>query len=202
MFKKNNKSTNKKQETTTQKTAKTAKGQSDSKKNNNDIKEVCQEYLDGWRRAQADYLNLQRQVEEEKKEYINYANENLLMDLLPAIEQFEMALAYLPDLTNIPDQEKNKIEKWFIGIKAVKQMWEQTFSNIGLTTIDTSGKFNPAEHNAIDKEVDPDKEKDTIIKVVQVGWKLKNKVLRPAKVIVNDPDKIDSNKDNKNNSNS
>ena len=154
-------------------------------KSKKDLNQECQEYLEGWRRAQADYQNLQRQFEQSKKEYIDYANENLLTELLPAIEQFELALAYLPDLSNLPPEEKEKLDKWFVGIKAVKQMWEQTFDNIGLTTIDTSKTFNPQEHNAVSKESDSTKPKDAILKVVQVGWKFKDKVLRPAKVVVN-----------------
>lgn len=145
----------------------------------------CFEYLAGWQRAQADYANLKKDLDRLKQEYTVYANENLLHELLPAIDQFEMALSYLPDTNELPEQDKKKMDSWLVGIKAVRQLWEQTFESIGLKGVDTDGAFDPEKHNAVGKEEDETKPHDSILKVVQPGWQLNGKVLRPAKVIVN-----------------
>ncbi len=145
----------------------------------------CAEYLAGWQRAQADYANLKKDLVKMKQEFTSYANENLLYELLPAIDQFEMALGYLPDMSGLSDQDKKKMDSWLVGIKAVKQLWEQTFQSIGLQGVDTAGAFDPEKHSAVGKEEDDSKPHDSILKVIQPGWQLNGKVLRPAQVIVN-----------------
>ena len=147
----------------------------------------CKDYLEGWKRAKADYANLEKQSEKSRLDYIAFANQNLLQEILPAIDQYETALEFIPDIKNIPEPEKTQIQNWITGIKAVKQLWEQMFEEIGLKRITESDKFDPTMHNAVGKEVDKNKPADSILKVVQPGWMLKNKVLRPSKVIVNSP---------------
>lgn len=132
----------------------------------------CDEYLAGWKRAQADYANLKRDTEREKMEYAKFANERLLDSLLPAFDQFENALAVAPE----------GVDKWLAGLKAVKSLWETTFRDIGLERIVTDGPFNPSLHEAVAEEEGTEPGK--IVRVAQSGWKLNGKVLRPAQVIV------------------
>jgi len=148
----------------------------------------CDEYLNGWKRAQADYANLKKEYEKARFEIVANANEQLLYELLPAVDQFETALQHLPDVSNLPDDEKKKMQNWFIGIKAVKQLWEQTFKDIGLENVETDGEFDPAKHEAVGQEEDSEKPDHSILRVTQNGWKLKGKLLRPAKVIINSID--------------
>lgn len=145
----------------------------------------CDEYLAGWKRAQADYANLKKEFDKTKSEIAMYANENLLYELLPAIDQFEIALQHLPEIQDLPDEQKKKMQNWLTGINAVKQMWEQTFKSIGLDNVETAGEFDPSKHEAIGEEEDADKPHDAILRVTQPGWNLNGKVLRPAKVVVN-----------------
>ncbi|MFZ6015148.1 MAG: nucleotide exchange factor GrpE [Patescibacteria group bacterium] len=145
----------------------------------------CAEYLAGWKRAMADYENLQREFKEKQQNFSKYAHEQMLMELLPAIDQFESALEHMPDLSKVPEAERKQLENWFIGIKAVNHLWEEMFNNIGLERVDTAGTFDPLIHNAVGKEEDPNQPQDQILKTVQTGWKLKGTILRPAKVIVN-----------------
>ncbi|MBU2566904.1 nucleotide exchange factor GrpE [Patescibacteria group bacterium] len=148
----------------------------------------CAEYLEGWRRAKADYANLEKQTDKARLDYIAFANENLLQEILPAIDQYETALEFIPDISKVAEPEKTQILNWITGIKAVKQLWEQMFEDIGLKRIPESEKFDPTLHNAVGKEVDKTKPVDSIVKIVQPGWMLKNKVLRPSRVIVNSHD--------------
>lgn len=145
----------------------------------------CLEYLAGWQRAQADYANLKKDLDRLKQEYTVYANENLLHELLPAIDQFEMALSFLPDTDGLPEPDKKKMDSWLVGIKAVKQFWEQTFESIGLKKVDTDGVFDPEKHNALGKDEDEAKAHGSILKVIKPGWQLKDRVMRPAHVIIN-----------------
>ncbi|MFA6099660.1 MAG: nucleotide exchange factor GrpE [Patescibacteria group bacterium] len=145
----------------------------------------CDEYLAGWKRAQADYANLKKEYEKARSEIAVNANENLLYELLPAIDHFEIALQHLPDISSLPDGEKTKIQSWLTGITAVKQLWEQTFKEIGLENVEVDGEFDPSKHEAVGSEEDSSKSDHAILRVIQQGWKYNAKVLRPAKVIVN-----------------
>jgi molecular chaperone GrpE len=145
----------------------------------------CAEYLAGWKRAVADYENLKRQTAEDKMHFAEYAHEQLLNDLLPAVDQFETALKFLPNISELPDPQKQQIENWLVGIKAVRQLWEQSFNEIGLTKIPIDCEFDPNLHTAISQESDPEQPDGAILKVIQIGYKLKDNVLRPAKVVVN-----------------
>ncbi|MDD2785657.1 MAG: nucleotide exchange factor GrpE [Patescibacteria group bacterium] len=145
----------------------------------------CGEYLAGWKRAQADYANLKREFEQTKKDIASYANENLLYELLPAVDQFEIALQHLPNVDGLPSDQKKQMQNWLTGIVAVKQMWVQTFKLIGLENVNTDGEFDPSKHEAVSNEEDDEKPPNTILKVIQQGWMLNGKVLRPAKVVVN-----------------
>ena len=134
----------------------------------------CDEYLAGWKRAQADYVNLQKNAEREKSEYFKFAHQGLLEELLPAIDQFDMAMDHAP---NIPE-----IQNWMTGLKAVKGSWESVFKGIGLEKVATSGAFDPLIHEAVGEEAG--NEEGKIVRVVQSGWQLHGKLLRPAKVII------------------
>jgi molecular chaperone GrpE len=145
----------------------------------------CVEYLSGWKRAQADYANLKKESEKARGEIAEIAKEQVLYEMLPVMDQFEVALEHLPDIEGLPEEGRRKIANWLVGIKAVKQLWDQRFKAIGLENVDTSGVFDPNKHTAVGKEEDTDQPPDQILKVIQSGWMLNGKVIRPAKVIVN-----------------
>lgn len=148
------------------------------------IQQQAEEYLAGWRRAQADYQNLLKESERNKIEYAKYANERLLSDLLPAIDQFGLALSFTPDTSTLSDEEKKKWENWLVGIKAVKTLWDQAAQSAGLTRIAVDGSFDPNLHDAVGTEAVEGKESGSIVRVMQDGWSLHGKVLRPAKVMI------------------
>lgn len=144
----------------------------------------CEEYLGGWKRAQADYQNLKRDVERDKTEYVKFANERLLQDLLPAIDQYALAVQHIPDVAALPGAERKIWDNWLVGVRAVQSLWEQTARTVGLERIVTEGMFDPSKHDAASEEEAEGKPSGTIIRVVQDGWQLHGKVLRPARVII------------------
>jgi len=142
--------------------------------------EHCEEYLAGWKRAQADYQNLKKDSEREKAEYAKFANERLLSELLPAIDQFDLALQHVPSA----DADQKTWDNWLVGVRAVQSSWEQAAKAQGLERIATDGAFDPVKHEAIGEEEMEGSESGTIIRTLQTGWMLHGKVLRPARVII------------------
>lgn len=146
----------------------------------------CQEYLAGWKRAQADYQNLQRERERERGELTKYANERLLRDLLPTLDQFRLAMSFVPTTDALPDEVKRTWEQWLVGVKAVQTLWDQAASQAGLERVVTDGVFDPQVHDAVGEEGSEAPE-GTILRVTQPGWKLHGRVLQPARVIIAKP---------------
>lgn len=148
--------------------------------NPEELKAKCDEYLSGWKRAQADYQNLMKDVERQKSEYAKYANERLLTDLLPALDQFRLALQHVP----AEGSDQKTWDNWLIGVRAVQSLWEQAAKVQGLERISTDGAFDPQKHEAAGTEEAEGKESGSIIKVIQDGWMLNGKIIRPARVII------------------
>lgn len=146
--------------------------------------EKCEEYLDGWKRAQADYQNLKREADKEKGQFVKYSNERLLEELLPAIDQYAMVLKYQPSTESLDDEQKKQWENWLIGVKAVWTNWEHVMQSTGLSLIEADKVFDPQRHEAVGTEESKDVASGEIIRITQDGWMLNGKVLRPAKVII------------------
>lgn len=136
-----------------------------------------QEYLDGWQRAKADYVNAVRRFEEEKRTQYERGVMRAVAALLPAFDALERA------------KEHGDLPEGFAGI--VKQL-EGGFAGLGLEPLGEVGEaFNPALHDALGQDpaesVDAD---DTVSAVLEKGWRIGSAdspsatVIRPAKVRV------------------
>ncbi len=144
----------------------------------------CADYLSGWKRCQADYINLKRETELEKADFSKYANERLLASILPAVDQFETALAHTPDLTDVPQVVRQRLDSWLTGLQAVKLIWEGMFQAIGLEQVPADQSFDPLIHEAVGHETSETLLDGQIVRVFQNGWRLHGKLLRPAQVVV------------------
>lgn len=143
------------------------------------------EYLAGWKRAQADYANLQKEMEKARQDYAKYASEECLIKLLPAIDQYLVALRFQPSLDGIANtDERRKFETWITGLQAVSTLWEQAAKECGLEQVPTKGPLDPSVHEAVGEEHSESIPQGEIIRVAEAGWKLNGKLLRPAKVII------------------
>ncbi len=138
-----------------------------------------EEYLTGWQRAKADYVNLQKELELAKVNISVLAKEKMVEKLLPALDSFEMAFAN--------KEHWEKIDKdWQDGITSI---YQQLISGLALSGIEKIDKdnisFDPNIHQSISIVETDDKTKDhTIEKILQVGYKMGDRVIRPAKVII------------------
>ena len=127
----------------------------------------AKEYLDGGQRAQADFANLRRRDEEAKFEFVKFANLSFIGELIPVFDSFNLALAH--------------------GNKDVKPVYDQFFSVLkqnGLEELNPMDEvFDPKYHEAIGVVPTDEREKDhKILEVIQKGYILVGKIIRPAKV--------------------
>jgi len=134
------------------------------------------DYFAKWQRAAADLANMRRRHEQERQEYMKQANAMLIGELLPVLDSFDRALASMP-----PDLRELT---WIDGIVLVERQLRMVLERAGLSPIEAEGKpFNPTEHEALLHE-ESDKPEDTVIGELQKGYKLHDRVLRPAMVKV------------------
>ena len=130
-----------------------------------------QEYLDGWQRAKADYVNALRRFEEEKAAAASLGAAVAAKALLPALEALERA------------KEHGEVPE---GFQAIVKQLEAGFAKLGIEAIGTIGEmFNPALHEALGQDAaNSEGEDGKIIAVFERGWKMGDSVIRPAKVRV------------------
>ena len=130
-----------------------------------------QEYMDGWQRAKADYVNALKRFETDVKTSEFRGRVRAIETLLPAFDALERA------------KEHGDVPDGFMGI--AKQL-EGAFASLGLEEIGKVGeKFNPAIHDALGQDTTDTLEKDdTITVVLEKGWRIGDDIIRPAKVKV------------------
>ena len=142
-----------------------------------EAKAEADEYLDGWRRAQAEFSNYKKRQRAEQSKMQELANANLLRKLLPVLDDFDRAIDTMPD----------GVEKlsWTQGLLMVKRKLEAVLETEGVEPIETGGaSFDPNYHEAVTHEEMPGYEEGQIIGEVQKGYVLGDRVLRPALVRV------------------
>ena len=126
-------------------------------------------------RLMAEFQNFKRRVAKEKSDIHAYANEKIVGDLLPVLDNFERALS-----TETEDEGYAK------GMQLIFEQLKTALGNAGLEEIKAMDEeFDPNVHNAVMTETIEDKEDGTITKVLQKGYRLKDKVVRPSMVAVN-----------------
>lgn len=144
----------------------------------------CAEYLAGWKRAQADYQNAKKDAERDRVEFVKFANEQFVREFLPVIDQFALALSFVPDTSVLPEAQRQIWENWLKGVRAVQAQWDQLAASIGLERVSLDGAFDPLIHEAVAEEETEGLASNAIVRAVQDGWKLNGKILRPAKVVM------------------
>jgi molecular chaperone GrpE len=135
------------------------------------------EYLDGWQRARAELTNYRKRVEKDQAEFGKVANSVLITRLLPVLDDFQRAFQTLPpNLRGLT---------WIDGIALIERKLNAILEAEGLTPIDAVGQpFDPAIHEAVMSEESAGQEDGQIIAEFQKGYKLHDRVLRPAMVKV------------------
>jgi molecular chaperone GrpE len=126
-------------------------------------------------RLAADFENYKKRVARERQEYVQLANERLLAELIPVLDDLERALAAAEQ------HEEAQLEE---GVRLVHRSLEALLERHGVAPIETEGKFDPHVHEALLSQPSEDAESGSVLDVVQKGYKLGDRVVRPARVIV------------------
>ena len=148
-------------------------------------KAQCEEYLAGWKRAMADYANLKKDSERAQGEMARYASAGLVMKLLPVLDSFRKAASQAPKFQ--PDQppDFSALRNWVDGINAIAGQLDGALKAAGVALVDESGvSFDPSLHEAMMAQKSDGAKEGTVLKILEPGYKMHDRVLRPAKVIV------------------
>lgn len=148
--------------------------------------ELAEEYLNDLQRLQADFENYKKRQATREKEIGGYLIEKLVMDIVPVMDNFRMATEHVP--------ETERTSPWVTGIQYIEKQLEKVLTENGVTTIEVKigDAFDPTIHEALEQAVSDEasektgEENDiqTVTKVLQNGFRIGERVIRPAKVIV------------------
>ncbi len=132
------------------------------------------EAIDRWKRAAADFDNYKKRAAREREQYVTLANERLVKDLLPILDDLERALAA------VGEHQEAAVEE---GVRLVHRALATLLERNGVKEIDADGKFDPHVHEALLSQPS-DAEEGSVIDVVQKGYTLGDRVVRPARVVI------------------
>lgn len=129
------------------------------------------------RRAQADLVNYRNRMETERADLLKYGNQRLLGRLLPILDELTLALQQPSDGASS--------DSWLEGFHLINRKLNALLELEGVEPIEALGKpFDPSEHEALAQQQTSDKEDGEVLMVVRNGYKLHNRLLRPAQVVV------------------
>ncbi len=138
----------------------------------------AEEYLDGWQRARAEFANYRRRQEQQRKQMQVNAKANVLVQLLPVMDDLKRALEAVP--------EEIEGNPWVSGVEQVQRKWQAALEREGLSAllVKAGESFDPNIHEALTHEPSTEVEAGKVIEVVQPGYEVDGVILRPALVRV------------------
>ncbi len=150
-------------------------------KKKKDLKNKVLELENELLKSKADFINYRKRLEDEHAKYLKYCNEGIIKAILPNLDNFERAINM--DDTNLEDE----VSKFLSGFKMIYCNLNQILKDNGVVVIDGNNKpFDPSYHEAIMTEVREGVEAGMVLDVLQKGYILKGKVIRPAMVRVSE----------------
>ncbi len=142
-----------------------------------ELKAKCEEYLNGWKRERADFLNYKKEEMEKIGQMVKYANEELILKILPILDNFDLAEKHIADegISQIKKQFCDLLAKE--GIEQMKTLYEKFDPNYMEVVEEVSARDASGEGEDWQAE-----ESGIVVEVVQTGYTMHGKLLRPAKV--------------------
>jgi len=151
------------------------KGLEDLEKEIQECKKLKEEYLAGWQRAKADFLNYKSKELEKTTEILEYSFREFIIKILPILDNLENAKKHIP-----LDIKKNE---WVKGVLQIQNQFKSFLEQCGVEKIQTLGKkFDPNFFESVGHMETEGKESGEVIEEIQKGYTLNGKVIRPAKV--------------------
>jgi molecular chaperone GrpE len=138
------------------------------------IEAKASENMDGWQRSQAEFINYKKRIERDRGLEYNTMKGDVIKKLLPVLDDLERALA-----------NRAQDESWSNGIELIARKFQSVLESDGIKRIEAQGEtFDPNFHEAISNEHSDEVESGRVIEVVQNGYMLGERVIRPAVVRV------------------
>ena len=135
------------------------------------------EYLDGWQRARAELANARKRFQREQEQAYDNARANILVRLLPIVDDFQRALE------NVPEEASN--DPWLEGIRLIERNFQHILEQEGVSAIADAGQeFDPFLHQAVTHEPSDSVPAGHIISALRTGYRMGEQVLRPSMVRV------------------
>jgi molecular chaperone GrpE len=157
------------------------------------IQEEKDEFRDKYLRALANYENLRKRSIQERQKTYDTAQEDLFRKILPMLDDFKRAFESL----NHSEKHKDDYKSFYEGIRLVHSNFENLLKIHNIEPFESTGeKFDPSKHEAIHVIEKNDEEEGKILEETQSGYKIRDKILRPAKVIVSKKAEKEENKNN------
>ena len=147
---------------------------------NNRLNELINELDNKVKLAQAELVNYRKRKDEETANLLKFANQDLIVDIVPVLDNFERAVN--------TDESKldEKTAKYLQGFKLLATNFKDALTKYGVEEIPTVGQtFDPMVHEALMTKSDSGQPDEIVLECLMKGYTLKGKVIRPAKVIVN-----------------
>jgi molecular chaperone GrpE len=135
-------------------------------------------------RRQAEFDNYRKRIERERSELYQHGREDVLLQFLPVVDNFERALSSL-------EESEGDAEALRRGVELIHKQFKDALSKLGLEPVEAVGHtFDPHVHEAVTTEVTDKHKENTVIEEFQRGYKIGDRLLRPAKVkVASSPDK-------------
>lgn len=138
---------------------------------------LADEYLDYLRRLKAEFENYKKREEKQRAEFIKWANEGLVTELLPVMDSLDRALNGV--------HVSHSLESFLPGVELIRKQLEDILVKNGLASIETVGNpFDPQKHEALLHVESQEHPEDIVTQELRKGYLLNNKVIRPAQVAV------------------
>lgn len=137
---------------------------------------LIEEHVERYKRLQADFENHRRRSRQEKEDLSMIVAQNVLLDFLPVVDNFERALS------SAGSQDAAKL---LLGVEMIHRQFLQVLDKCGLTTVEALGQmFDPQKHDAVMRVEDETKVDGTVVEELQKGYAVRGKVIRPSMVKV------------------
>jgi molecular chaperone GrpE len=141
--------------------------------------EEKQKYLTNWQRDKAEFINVRKRDEESKTEYLKFAEGRFIEEILPVLDSFDLALHHGKNQDNVP-------KDWLSGLESVYQQFLKVLERYDVSSFGEIGEnFDPNFHHSISTiKAETGQKEHTLAEILQKGYMMKGRVIRPALVKV------------------
>ena len=144
------------------------------------LKELVAQWEDKYLRTHADFENAKKRLAKDKATAVSYANESFANDMLSVVDSFESALATIEATES--EESSEVLEKIKEGLNLTYTQLTKVLEKNGIKAVECEGEFNPDVHQAIMQVEHDEKDSGDIVQVLQKGYTIKDRLLRPAMV--------------------